>query len=359
MTILTLLLGLIALIGGAELLVRGASRLAALLGVPPLIIGLTIVAIGTSTPELAVSIKAAISDHPDLIVGNCVGSNICNILFILGACALIKPLVVTRQIIWIEVPIMIGAHLLFLALSFQGVITRGSALLLFISCIGYILFAVLRSRNQEEPSDAQLLPFPDRRNHRALHVAKESGYFTLGLLFCLLGAGWLTDSAVAIARQLGVSELLIGLTIVAFGTSLPEVVTSIMAALRDQGEIGIGNIIGSCIFNILGIIGVAGAIAPEGIVVTRSALVFDLPVAIACTVSCLPIFFTGHRISRWEGAIFLSYYLAYIVYLILAAKQHHSLFMLTTAMLWFVIPLTVITFLIVMYRELATVKKCK
>ncbi|CRX37713.1 calcium/sodium antiporter [Estrella lausannensis] len=348
---MTLLLGLIALIGGAELLVRAASRLAALLGVPPLIIGLTIVAIGTSSPELAISIKASLTNHPDLVIGNCLGSNICNILLILGIAAIIKPLIVTREVVWTEVPIMVGAHILVLALSLNGVITRLNSLFLVICCLCYILFVIVRGWSEREPRDEELMRYSSKKIRLPVEVSKQLGYFSAGLLFCLLGAEWMTNGAVALARDLGVSELMIGLTIVAFGTSLPELVTSLLASIRGQGEIGIGNIIGSCIFNILGIIGVSGVISPQGIAVAESALLFDLPVAIACSISCLPIFFTGHRISRWEGIIFLIYYVAYISYLILSAKAHHSLPLLSFVALWFLMPLTLLTFIVIIYRE--------
>ena len=181
-------------------------------------------------------------------------------------------------------------------------------------------------------------------------ILKQIGFIILGLIFCVLGSGWLLDSAIILAKTLGVSELIIAITIVAAGTSFPEVATSVVAAIRGEKDIAIGNVVGSNIFNILGIIGVTCLVAPDGISVAPSILRFDLPIAIAVCFACLPIFFSGHKISRWEGILFLAYYVAYIGYLILDAKGHDLLPVFSMILLWFVIPLTVITLAIVVYR---------
>nr|WP_237559206.1 calcium/sodium antiporter [Criblamydia sequanensis] len=337
---------------GAELLVLGASRLAAMVGVSPLVIGLTIVSFGTSAPEFVVSIKGALTNHSDLVVGNCIGSNIFNVLFILGACAVVAPLVVTKQLIRLDVPIMIGSNLIFLWLSIDGIIDRYEGLLLLTGFTLYNWF-IIRKSLQENSSKSGMSESPscNVKSSSTLAIIKQLGLITIGLIFCISGAELMVDNAVTLARILGVSELIIGLTIVSIGTSLPEVATSIVATIRGQRDIAIGNVVGSCIFNILGVIGLAGLIAPAGITVAPSVLRFDLPVAIAASIACLPIFFTDYKISKWEGFLFLFYYVAYITYLILDAKQHEVLPMVGIAML-FTIPLTILTLLVIVYRSI-------
>ncbi len=353
MTFVMLFLGLAFLVAGAELLVRGASRLGLAIGISPLVVGLTIVAFGTSSPEMAVSVKAALANHPDIVIGTNVGSTIFNILFILGICAIVSPLKISQQLIWYEVPIMIAASLLLFALSFDGKINRLNALILVMGIVSYTIFAIIKGRREAETiANEYQEAFSEKSNGNAVFIWKQIGLIVLGLILCVLGAGWLVDSAVILARSWGVSELVIGMTIVAAGTSLPEVATSVVATIRGQRDIAVGNVVGSNIFNILGIVGVAGLLAPDGITVAPSVLRFDLPVAIAACVACLPIFFTGHKISRWEGFLFLGYYVAYTSYLIMAAKDHDSLPMVSMIMIWFVIPLTLITLVIFFYRAI-------
>ena len=352
MTIFMLFLGLAFLVAGAELLVRGASRLGLAIGISPLVIGLTIVAFGTSSPEMAVSVRAALANNSDIVIGTNIGSTIFNILFILGICAIVAPLKISQQLIWYEVPIMIAASLLLFALSFDGNINRLNALILVIGIVSYTIFAIMKGRREAKTitNEYQAAFSEEANGFNALFIGKQIGLIVVGLIFCVFGAGWLLDSAVILARAWGVSELVIGITIVAAGTSLPEVATSVVATIRGQRDIAVGNVVGSNIYNILGIVGVAGLIAPNGLTVAPSVLQFDLPVAIATCVACLPIFFTGHKISRWEGFLFLGYYVGYTSYLILDAKDHDSLPMLSVIMMWFVIPLTLITFAIVIYR---------
>lgn len=354
MTVLMMFLGLAVLVFGAELLVRGASCLGAAIGISPLVIGLTIVAFGTSSPEMAVSIKAALTNHPDLIIGTNIGSTIFNILFILGLCALIAPLVVSQQLVWYEVPIMIGAHLILLVMCLEGRIDRLDALVLLSGLVAYISFAIYKGRNQtkaitNEYRTAFTTKIPEKNT---LFIGKQLVLIITGLSFCVLGASWFLDNAVILARVLGISELVIGMTLVAASTSFPEVATSAVATVRGHKDIAVGNVVGSCIFNILGIVGVAGLVAPEGIAIAPSVTRFDLPVAIAACVACLPIFFTGHKISPWEGVLFLGYYTAYTVYLVMAATEHDSLPMFSLIMMWFVIPLTLVTTVIFLYRAL-------
>lgn len=352
MTLLVFVAGLAFLIIGAEVLVRGASRLAAALGISPLVIGLTVVAFGTSSPELAVSIKAALSDQASIALGNVVGSNIFNVLFILGLSAIIVPLVVSRQLIRLDVPLMIALSALVLVVSLDGGLSRVDGFLLVVGLVAYVGFLIYQSRRENAaPTDE----FADAYAPEAAHGgsrAKNIGLVVVGLALLVLGSQWLVDSAVAFAQVLGVSELIIGLTIVAAGTSMPEVVTSVIAAVRGERDIAVGNVVGSNIFNIMGVLGLASVIAPTGIDVLPALVGFDLPVMIAVAFACLPIFFTGGVISRVEGAFLLVYYVAYTLYLVLAATHHDALPEFSAVMLYFVLPITASTLLTVAVREL-------
>jgi cation:H+ antiporter len=334
--------GLVLLIAGGELLVRGASALALRLGMTPLVVGLTVVAFGTSSPELAVSVGAAWTGNADVALGNVVGSNIFNVLFILGAAALVTPLVVSRQLVIWDAPIMVGVCAMLLLLALDGQVGRGDGVLLVAGLAAYLGFALWLSRREALPGDDAAPPGDPWWRSSLLIVAG------LGLL--VVGAGWLVDAAVALARGLGLSELVIGLTIVAAGTSLPEVVTSIVAALRGQRDIAVGNVVGSCIFNVLAVLGITAAVAPEGVAVAPAALTFDIPVMIAVAAACLPIFFTGHVIARWEGGLFLFYYAAYTAYVILKATEHDALPAFSGVMAAFVLPLTAVTLAVLAFR---------
>lgn len=351
MTVMLLLLGLALLLVGAEMLVRGASRLALATGISPLVIGLTVVAFGTSTPELAVSIGAANSGAPDIALGNVVGSNITNVLLILGVSALIAPLIVARQLIRVDVPIMLGVSVLALVLALDGGIGRVDGAILAALLVGYTLLQVRLGRSDPAAGDTALdtVNGPPRGTRAwVMNVALVGG----GLALLILGANWLVDSATLIARQFGLSELVIGLTVVAVGTSMPEIATSIIATIRGQRDLAVGNVVGSNIFNLLGVLGLAAVISPTGIPVSPAAVNFDIPVMIATAVACLPIFFTGHSIQRWEGAVFLGYYVAYTAYLLLDAAGHDALPDFRLAMLWVVMPLTVVTLSVVTWRHL-------
>jgi cation:H+ antiporter len=374
--------GLVVLVIGGELLVRGSARLADSFGVAPLVIGLTVVAFGTSAPELAVSIRAGLGGNPDIALGNVAGSNIFNVLFILGLCALILPLTVSVQLVRREVPIMIGVSILLLLLAFDGRIGTLDGVLLFSGVIIYTSWSIIAGRREPPAAPAGMdLPGTAREpsawiyaaaavagsaaaswllgrletiiaalivagaalfaggwasyrpGGRAADTARQAGFIVAGLGFLVLGAAWLVESSSSIARAFGVSELLIGLTIVAAGTSLPEVATSVVAAVRGQRDIAIGNVVGSNIFNILCILGAAALVTPGGLPVNPLMVSFDLPIMIAVAVVCLPIFFTGFSIDRWEGALFFASYLAYTAFLVLSAIRSPALETLTSAML--------------------------
>jgi cation:H+ antiporter len=353
-TVLLFLLGATLLVFGAEWLVRGSSRLAAVIGISPLVIGLTVVAFGTSAPELAVSVRAAWAGNPDIALGNVVGSNICNVLLLLGLSALMAPLVVAQQLIRLDVPIMIGVSLLLYGLAFDGRIGRWDGLALFSGILAYTTFAVLKGRQERQRAvkdeyDQAFGVTP--RPSGAVAVMRNLMMVIIGFGTLVLGAHWLVESAVSAAQWLGVGELIIGLSIVAVGTSLPEIATSMIATLRGERDIAVGNAVGSNLFNILAVLGLSSFISPNGVAVAPAALRFDLPVMIGAAVACLPIFLTGNRIARWEGALFFAYYLAYLTYLILEAMRHPALPTFSAALLGFVLPLTVVTLGVSVWRS--------
>lgn len=338
-------LGLATLVAGAEMLVRGASRLAVSWGITPLVVGLTVVAFGTSAPEMAVSIGATLSGSANLAIGNVVGSNIANVLLILGLSAVIAPLVVHEQIIQQEIPILIGASLIVVAMALDGYVGRVESALLFIGALAYTAFLVTQSRRaaKDAASDFSVeIPGSTWDRHWSIQTLLILG--GLGLL--VLGADWLVGASVVFAKLIGVSDLVIGLTLVAIGTSMPEIATSLIAALRGQRDIAVGNVIGSNIFNLLAVLGAAGVAAPSGLAVPEAARTFDLWVMLAVAFACLPILLTGRQIARWEGALFLAYYAAYTIYLLLMAQQHDALTAYSNIMLSFVVPLTIVTLLV-------------
>lgn len=338
-----ILFGFVALIAGGEFLVRGGSALARALDISPLVIGLTVVAFGTSAPELGVSLQAAFTGAADVAVGNAVGSNIFNVLLILGLAALVTPLTISSQLVRIDVPLMIVASIVLWIFALDGTISRLEGCVLVVGLVSYILFCVRQSRRESKAvldEFAHELP-PVPKNARAL-----LGQFLLiaaGLFLLWLGSKWLVAGSVTVAQRLGVSELIIGLTIVATGTSLPEVVTSVVASYRGERDIAVGNVVGSNLFNIMCVLGISSAVGPAGMAVSENALAFDIPVMVAVAVVCLPVFFTGYSIDRWEGALFLFYYAAYVTLLILSVTYIDLSYYLARILTFVVIPLTVLT----------------
>ena len=356
-TVLLFVLGLILLVAGAEVLVKGASRLALSFGISPLVVGLTVMAFGTSAPELAVSVQSAWQGQTDLAVANVVGSNIVNILLILGLSALIIPLLVDRQLIRQEVPIMVGASFLMWILALNGSIGRVEGAVLFAMVVAYTVFVIRQSRRNvaaaaasgsTENSDEIDLPEPGSWGAK---VPVQLGMIVVGLILLVGGSSLMVDAAVTFARLLGVSEVVIGLTVVAIGTSLPEIAASITAAIRGQRDMAVGNVVGSNIFNILSVLGLSALVAPTALTIAPSMLNFDIPVMVAIAVACLPIFFTGHLIARWEGALFFGYYVAYLLYLVLDATGHAAAQPFGSVMLAFVLPITALTLAILVLRQ--------
>lgn len=354
MTVVLFVLGLGLLIVGAELLVRGASRIAVAVGISPLVVGLTVVALGTSSPEIAVSLMAAARGQGDLALGNVVGSNIFNILLVLGACAAIAPMVVAQKLVRFDVPVLILASLALIGLAWDGRIDWLDGALLFIGLIAYNLFVIRQSRREtkriREEYEQEYGAPPEEEAQRRGTLLKSILLVAAGFALLTVGSHFLVQGAVAIATWLGVSELVIGLTVVAAGTGLPEAATSIVAALRGQRDMAVGNIVGSNIYNILGVMGLAGLISPGGVPVAESAFQFDLPVALACAVACLPVFFSGNRIARWEGVMFLAYYAAYVGFVVMSALRVEAITTFSNVMLGFVIPLTAVTIGVVSWR---------
>lgn len=357
MNLLFFIAGLGLLVLGASSLVRGASKLALSFGISPLVVGLTIVAFGTSAPEVAVSMGAVLDGRTDIAIGNVVGSNVFNVLFILGLSALITPLVVNIQLIRQEVPIMLGASLLLLALGLDGSLSMLDGGLLFGLLVAYTAFLVLQSRRETQAAkDEYAEEFkPASGGSWDSHWAAQIGLIVAGLAALVFGSDLLVQAAVSFAKALGVSDLVIGLTIVAAGTSMPEVATSIAAAIKGERDIAVGNVVGSNTFNILGCLGLSGLVSGDlGLAVAPSLLAFDIWVMLAVALACLPVFMTGREIARWEGGVFLGYYAAYVTYLILAAQQHDALPAFSGVMMGFVLPLTVVTLVVMLIRRPGT-----
>jgi cation:H+ antiporter len=338
--------GLALLLVGAEWLVRGSSRLATALGLSPLVVGLTVVAIGTSAPELGVTIAAATRGEADLAVGNVVGSNIMNVLLILGISAMVAPLVVRRRVIRLDMPILVAVTALVTFLAVDGAIGRWTGAALVTGAVLYTALVVRHARRLGPTGDAPR-PGHDRGGEEAPRghhrVGRDLALTVAGLGLLVLGAHWLVESARDMAELLGISQLAIGLTVVAIGTSLPELATSVVASLRGERDIAVGNVIGSNLFNLLLVLGMAAAISHDGVSIAASAARFDFPIMLAVTVACVPIFYTGRGIARWEGAAFLLYFVAYTGYVLLVAAGQDDFPIFRHALLFFAIPLMGIT----------------
>lgn len=328
-----ILVGLVLLVGGGELLVRGASTLAVRAGISPLVVGLSIVSIATSAPELAVTVGAVVDGQTDLAIGNVVGSNIANILLILGASALVLPLVVRRQLLRIDVPALVLLSMLLLVLCLDGTIGRVDGLVLLVLFVGYLL-STLRTSKRAATTEADTeVP--------AVPVSAPVSVLMLvgGVALLVGGAQILVDGAVNIATSLGVSGLIIGLTVVAVGTSLPELAASVSAVRKGQTELAVGNAVGSCLANIGLVLGLPAIFAPGGLNVPAAAVALDIPLMIAAALVLLPVAFTRALIVRWEGVVFVGLYAAYTGYVVLAATDHDAAQGFSTVMLIFVLPL--------------------
>jgi len=308
--------GLVVIVVGAELLLRGATRIAAMLGIKPILIGLTVVAVGTSAPELAVGVTAVLEGKGPLAVGNIAGTNILNILFILGLSAAIRPLPLQLQITRLDVPVMIASAVVLFVMALDGVLSRTEGLILVAAALAYTAALIRLSRRESAEMKQE---FAEDFSPQALHVGRglargswNAVLLVVGMGLTVLGADLMVGGAANLARMFGVSDAIIGLTIVAIGTSAPELATTVLATMKDDRDVAIGNLIGSSISNILVILGVTCVAAPQGVDVSREVLRIDLPLAAAVAIACWPVFRSDRMVSRREGVAFVTLYLAYL-----------------------------------------------
>ena len=345
MTIFTFLLiaaGIVFLVAGAEVFIRGAVKLAALIGVSPLVIGLTVVAYGTSMPELAVNIQSTYANLDGLAVGNAIGSNIANILLILGLSALVAPLVVSQQLVRLDVPLMIGASFLVMFMAIDGEITSVDGGILFGLLIAYTVFLIYQSRRENKAISKEYEgALAEKPPPTPANLALIAGQILFGVGGLVLGSTWLVEGASTIAEAFGVSDLIIGLTVVAIGTSLPELATSLVASYRGERDIAVGNVVGSNMFNLLMVLGLGAIFAPSSLSVESQALLVDMPIMLAASIACLPIFFTG-KIPRWAGGMFFGYYITYTMFLVYTSTGNPAANWIATAVLYVAAPLTVL-----------------
>ena len=316
MVYLVLILGLATLIVGGEFLVKGAVGIAKKFHVSTLVIGMTVISFGTSAPELIVSIKAALSGNPEIAIGNVVGSNIANIALVLGITVMIFPIVVDRNSKVLDWPMMMLASLLFYIFSlFFGngfIIMRWEGALLFIILVGFVYYLVSNSRKKNKLALAEVDAEIDAVSD---NIWKSLGFLTIGIIGLYYGADWLLKSAVEIALSLGMSKSVVGLTIVAFGTSVPELVTSAVAAFRKETDISIGNLIGSNIFNIMAVIGITAMVKP--IKISEEVINYDFLCMLAISAMLLPLMIVGQKLSRFKGIILFATYVVYILLIFL------------------------------------------
>ena len=371
-----IVLGLVLLVAGGELLVRGASGLATRIGMSSLVVGLTVVAFATSAPELAVTLGAVMGGEPGLAVGNVVGSSIANVLMILGSSAIILPLLVKVQLVRIDIPFMAALSILFLLLAIDGGFSRVDGLILLVLLVLYIAVAIILSRRDGHVDDLRGpgASIATASAGRVGQTARTTGdtmteavedveargsigrdvvLVLIGVALLVVGANILVKGATGIATAFGVSDLIVGLTVVAIGTSLPELATSIVAVRRGQRDLAVGNVVGSNIFNIGAVAGLAAMISPTGLPVPESALALDIPLMIAASVVLLPLAFTGSVIARWEGGLLVALYVSYLLYTVLAAAERPILQGFTTVMLWFITPLVVLTVISTVVHEIS------
>lgn len=344
--------GLIGLLIGGHFVVDSASKIGAKFRLTPMVIGLTIVAAGTSAPELAVVFQAVAADDTELAIGSIIGSNIANVLLVLGLVAALGTIHVTTRVVRFDIPIMIVASVAFLVLSLDGGLGRFDGVVLFGFLVGFVVWT-LRSAPKapvtRTESTGQLRPDGHDVTDGSLFAVVTS--LVAGVAILAVAARYVVQGAEEIAFSLGVPELIIGLTIVALGTSAPEIITTLLAALRGHRELAVGNAVGSNIFNILLVLGAGAALAPGGIAIGGDALELDLPIMVAAAVACLPIVFWDNKLDRWEGAVFVGYYIAYLVFLVLDATGHRASDPFALVLMVFVMPLTALTVAVFIVRQ--------
>ena len=306
-----------------------------------MVMGLTVVAFATGAPELAISLKAAMNDSADLVLGNIIGSNIANILLILGISGLITPLHIKQRIVRIDVPIVIAMSIGLYVLALDGILSLSDGVVLLLGLLAYSVFTYLQVRKNkveieelyEQDEEVQLAS-------GTWFYVKNVGILLVGLALIVQGANWMVNSAVSIAQLLGMSELVVGLTIVSIGTSLPEVATSMTAARKGNADIAVANVLGSNIYNVLLTLGLTIVVAPGVLEVSRNALLLDMPFMIAVAIGIIPIFLTGFDLNRKDALLFLFYYTAYLTYLVLEAVGSEYLGWIEKGFFFVVLPFT-------------------
>ncbi len=343
--------GIAVVVVGADMLVRGAMVLASAIRISSLVIGLTVVAFGTSAPEMAVSVVSSVRGEGDIALGNVVGSNIFNVLFVLGASALIVPLGVSRQLVRFDIPLMVLASIVVFGLAMDGLISRLEGTGLFFCLIVYtgVLGWIGRRDAKQAIARSNVEDLPPPRSMRVLLA--YAGVLVVGLALLVLGAGWLVEASSSIAREFGVSDLVIGVTIVAVGTSLPEVATSLVAALKGERDMAVGNVVGSNLFNLLGVLGASSAVSANGVTVIDDALWFDIPVMVLVAVASWPIVRTQMTVARWEGGLMVFAYALYAGYLVLTVEESSRLEDYRNAVVFVVGPVALLAFLVLGWRD--------
>jgi cation:H+ antiporter len=347
-----MVLGMVLLVSGGELLVRGATALARRMGLSVLVIGLTVVSFATSAPELTVTVSSVLAGEPGLALGNVVGSNIANVLLVLGLTALLAPLAVTQHLLRFDLPLLLVVSTVLLLVSLDGRVSGLDGMILFAAVLVHgVLTVLIGRRDAAVPSDTK---DPSRDQPRADRVLEETPgsratagvpivLVVVGVGLLVAGATVLVEGAVNVASALGVSGLVVVLTVVALGTSLPELTTSVIAVRQGQRDLAVGNVVGSCLLNLGLVLGVPAMLFAGGLPVPAAAVALDIPVMLAAVVALLPIAFTGFAVARWEGGLFLVLYLVHTGYVLLAAAEHDALEGFTSVMVFFVLPLLVMT----------------
>ena len=288
----------------------------------------------------------------DIALGNVIGSNIFNVFFILGLSALISPLLVSIQLVRLDVPVMITVSVLAIIMSLDGRLSSMDGLMLFTGVIIYTVLMIRLGRKQSAQDQAEYFEPPQQLSNKIRQFILDISLVITGLVFLVSGSNMLVKSAIKIASSLGISEFVISVTIVAIGTSLPEVATSVVASIRGERDIAVGNIVGSNIFNILAVLGLSAFVSPAGITVNSTVLHFDMLVMLAAAFICLPVFFTGFRITRPEGAVLLMFYVLYTSYIILVENSWDYLSVFSAVIIYIVIPLTIMAFVMMVYYQM-------
>jgi len=354
LSVISLVGGLVGLFVAGQFVVDGASTIGRHFGLTPMVVGLTIVAAGTSAPELAVVLQSVAADDTELAVGSVIGSNIANVLLVLGLAATFATIHVTSRAVRVDIPIMIGASALLLVMALDGVIERLDGIVLFTVLVCFVVWT-LRSapRLNGESADVE---DPDRSpespcQERVQSIGRLVPQLIFGIGGLAIAARFVVSGAEEIATSLGIPELIVGLTIVALGTSAPEIVTTLVAAWSGNRDLAVGNAVGSNIFNILLVFGLSTIVAPDGIPISTDALELDIPVLLAAALACLPFVFWDHKLDRWEGGVFVGYYFAYVVFLVLDGTGHRASDPFAFVMLAFVVPLTALTLAVAVVRH--------